>query len=294
MNDRWMVFSKHLWGPSLDETGRRLAEMNVGAIDLTVRPGGHVEPERAADDLPAAAEALGEHDVRIGMITTQITDATEATTESILRTASRLRIRYYKLGYWRYHGFRSIKSRRGEVAARLRDLAALNLEYGIHGGFHNHSADFFGALPGDTEAVLEQVAPEAIGVYFDPAHASIEGSSYGWLMGMDLLADRITMLAVKDYRWIPNTGRHQAGRLYSSEFCPLGEGNTCWPSVVECLNEIGFNGPVSFHSEYQGPHSFQDLSVDEVFEQTRKDVQQFACWTEAARGRSGQIGVGGP
>src|SRR4051794_6015469 len=41
-----MVFSKHLAGPPLEESARRLREFGVGAIDITVRPKGHIAPEK--------------------------------------------------------------------------------------------------------------------------------------------------------------------------------------------------------------------------------------------------------
>jgi sugar phosphate isomerase/epimerase len=99
---------------------------------------------------------------------------------------------------------------------------------------------------------------------------------------MDLLSDRITMLPVKDYRWLDEArgeGRKYAGgRRHSVEFCPLADGNTPWPDVLAHLHEIDFAGPVSLHSEYQGKHSFADLTVDEVFEQTRQDFERFREW----------------
>ena len=93
-----MVFSKHLAGPPLSEVARRLKAMGISAIDLTVREGGHVEPARAADDLPRAAEELATHGVSIGQITTGITDAHSSHTRSTLEAASALGVRLWQLG----------------------------------------------------------------------------------------------------------------------------------------------------------------------------------------------------
>ncbi len=277
-----MVFSKHLAGPPLPEVARRLRAIGIDAIDLTVRPKGHVEPERVEEDLPRATESLQKEGVRIGMITTGITDARDPHTPKILRTAQRLGIRHYKLGYYLYAGFGTLRRQREEVAARLRDLAALNREIGIHGGYHNHSAKHFGASLWDIDYVLDKIDGRALGLYFDPAHAVVEGGSHGWLMGMDLLQDRITMLAVKDFRWEDRRPRHYAGaRRHGAVWCPLEEGNTPWPDVLKHLHQIRFDGPVSLHSEYQGSNSFADLSVDEVFEQTARDAALFKKWLAA-------------
>jgi sugar phosphate isomerase/epimerase len=277
-----MVFSKHLVGPPLEQSARRLSEFGVIAIDLTVRPKGHVDPARVTDDLPALAERLHQHGSRVGMLTTNITDASEPTTRPILQTANRLGIRFIKLGYWDYAGFGALARQRAEVRAKVKDLAALCAELNITAGFHNHSDAFLGASLWDIEYVIRDAPPRAIGLYLDPTHATIEGGSSGWEQGMDLLSDRIVMLAVKDFRWVEGKHRYAGGRRQSVEFCPLADGNTPWPKVLRHLRRLNFAGPISFHSEYQGPHSFADLSVDEVIAQTKRDVALFRQWWDQA------------
>lgn len=276
---QYCVFSKHLAGPALEEVGQRVAAMGIRGIDLTCRPKGHVDPAKVEAELPRAIEALGKAEVKVVMLTTAITEV-NAINEKVLRTAARLGVRYYKLGYYAYAGFGTIKQQRVEVAAKLKDLAALNLDVGIHGGFHNHSADCYGAILADFHAVAQDLPPKALGLYFDPAHACIEGGSGGWLMGMDLLADRTTMLAVKDFCWVEGKHRYAGARRHSSEFTTLDKGNTPWPTVLKHLKAVGFSGPVSFHSEYQGSVSFADLSTDEVFAQTARDFALFRSWLE--------------
>ncbi len=276
--DNIMIFSKHLKGLPLADAARMLAARGIHAVDLTVRKGGHVEPPEVDDQLPAVAQTLKANGIRIGMITTEITDAANPLTLRILRTASKLGIRYYKLGYYGYKGFGTLRAQRQEVAAKLKDLAAMNTELGIHGGFHNHCEDSFGASIWDIDFVLNGIAPKAIGLYFDPMHATVEGGSAGWLMAMDLLCDRITMLAVKDFRWVNGKHRYGGGRLHSMEMCPLEAGNTQWPMVIDILKKINFDGPISFHGEYQGKFSFQDLTSEQVIEQTASDLKVFRSW----------------
>ena len=280
-----MVFSKHLQGMPLAEAARGLHAIGIEWIDLTVRPGGHVAPERVRDDLPRAAEALAAEGVRIGMLTTNITDAGDPHARPVLETAAKLGVRHYKLGYYPYRGFGTLRRQRAEVAARLKDLARLNRELGVHGGFHNHSDEFFGASLWDVEHVLQNTDPAALGAYLDPAHAVVEGGSDGWRMGMDLLAGRITMLAVKDFRWLDAKSGYAGARRHSVQWCPLAQGNTPWPQVLAHLRALDFSGPVSLHSEYQGPHSFADLSPAQVLEQTARDLAVFRGWLDQPAGR---------
>ncbi len=54
-----------------------IAESGFRAVDLTVRPDGHVLPERVEDDLPRAVETLRRSGLTVPMITTAITDAND-------------------------------------------------------------------------------------------------------------------------------------------------------------------------------------------------------------------------
>ncbi|MDF2439628.1 MAG: hypothetical protein JWN98_612, partial [Abditibacteriota bacterium] len=132
----------------------------------------------------------------------------------------------------------------------------------------------------DIAYVLEEIDPACIGLYFDAAHAGIEGGSSGWIQGLDLLAERVVMLAVKDYRWAEHG--YGGGRSFGVQWNPLENGNVPWPEVLKYIKQCGFNGPVSLHSEYQGNHSFRDLTTDEVFAQTARDVIVFRKWMREA------------
>lgn len=272
---KFILFSKHIQKLSISEAAEGIKNAGLAGVDLTVRPGGHVEPDKVEIDLPRLYEEFKKHGVQVVMLTTEIKSATEPYTEKIVRTASALGIKYYKTGYFLYQGFGTLAKQRDEVRKKFGGLAELNSKYGITGAYHNHSANFFGAALWDIYAVLKDLPPAAMGFYFDPAHAVIEGGSNGWMMGMELLADKIVMVAVKDFNWIRGNYRYAGGRLHSVEFCPLALGNVPWDQVIDLLQKIGYAGPVSFHSEYQGGSSFADLTDREVLQQTAKDVAFF-------------------
>ena len=59
---------------------------------------------------------------------------------------------------------------------------------------------------------------------------------------------------------------HQVG-LVRGQF-----GNVAMDKWVPFLQQVGFDGWVSVHSEYQGGHSLKDMTVPEVVEQTRADL----------------------
>jgi len=239
------VFSKHLQDYDFRQLGRAIRSIDVGGVDLTVRPGGHVEPGAVKDALPKAVATLKEEGVHVSMITTAITSADEPHARSVLETAAAQGIRYFKLGYYRYGGFGTFDAGLAEVEAKLRDLAALSKELGLWAGFHNHSGPYIGANPAHVLRLIDDLDPDAIGSYFDIGHATIEGAAAGWLLGLDDLAARVRMVAIKDLT-VEKTAEGNRIRVV-----PLGEGLVRWDEFAGALGRIASEvGVMSFHGEY--------------------------------------------
>jgi L-ribulose-5-phosphate 3-epimerase len=238
-------FSKHL--PKLDAS--RLAEtvknLGVGGVDLTVRPGGHVLPERAAEDLPKAVAAIRAAGLNVPMITTGLTSASDPAARAILSTAARLSIPYFKPGYYRY-SFKDVRRELDMAMKDFRTLADLSRQYGIQVGFHNHEA-YVGASLWDVADTIDQLEPKWAGYYFDVRHAVCEGGSGGWKIAFNLIAPRVKMIAVKDFYW------NKTSRGWQQLNCPLGEGMVDWKAYFRLLRLANFQGPISLHLEYDIP-----------------------------------------
>ena len=97
------IFSKHLqfledYGDMADAA----LEAGFDGVDLTVRPGGHVVPEKVEEDLPRAVEAVRKAGLDVDMMATAIMSAEDPLTEPVMSTASKLGIKYYRMGRLRY------------------------------------------------------------------------------------------------------------------------------------------------------------------------------------------------
>ncbi len=237
------LFSKPL--PAMD--WRRLAQaarrVGFGGIDLTVRPGGHVRPEQAAEDLPKAVAAIREEGLEVPMITTALTSAADPTARPILSTAAGLSIPFFKPGYYQY---RMVDVRREleEAGAQFRGLVELSRQCGIQAGYHNHE-EYIGAPVWDMASVITPLDPKWVGFYFDPRHAVAEGGVGGWKIATQLVLSRLKMVAVKDFRW------EKTEKGWVDQNCPLGEGMVDWKYFFKTLAGSGFHGPISLHLEYE-------------------------------------------
>jgi L-ribulose-5-phosphate 3-epimerase len=241
------LFSKCLAKLHYSELGGVLSDLGFAGCDLTVRPGGHVEPALSAADLYRAVEAIRGAGVEIPMITTAFVSAADPTIQNVLALCGRdrMKVPYFKLGYWNYRPADNIDTRIAEVRRDLTGLVSLARAYGMVAGFHNHSGNYVGEAVWDGRSAMEGVDANWIGYYFDPCHATAEGGEAGWQIALRMALPRIKMVAMKDFYWEKSNGK------WAMRMCPMGEGMVRWDEVFAMLAAAGFSGPLSLHLEYE-------------------------------------------
>jgi sugar phosphate isomerase/epimerase len=242
-----------------DDLGKNAKQVGFDGVDLTVRAKGHVAPERAAEDLPRAVDAIRSHGVSVDMVTTNILNASEPTARPILSTAARLKVPYWKPGYYRYD-VNNVEATVAKVREATAGLAALSKEYGIVSGFHNHSGDYYGAAIWDIRTIIQDLDPKWMGYYFDPGHATIEGGLAGWRISLNLVLPRLKMVALKDFYW----AKAADGR-WRVQWCPMGQGMVDWARVFKTFAAAGYTGPMSLHVEYDPKDEMKAIADDLAF-----------------------------
>jgi L-ribulose-5-phosphate 3-epimerase len=246
------IFSKHLAQFDWQGVGKTARQIGFDGVDLTVRPKGHVLPERAAEDLPRAADAIRSHSLAVPMITTDLTSADDPAARPTLATASKLKIPFYKVGYWRTPSIEKVRP-------LAQSLFALSKECGVSAGLHNHSGPYFGSVPYEYRQVLADAPAQVAGYYFDPGHAFVEGGLQGWRVFLGQALERPKMIAVKDFYWEKHDGK------WTVRWCPLGEGMVDWQAVFAAFAKASFAGPISLHMEYDAKDELEAISNDFAF-----------------------------
>ncbi len=258
-------FSKHLPDLHGADLGRAVREAGFDGVDLTVRPQGHVLPEKAADHLPRAIDAIRSQGATVPMITTDLTSATSPVARPLLQAAAQSGVRYFKTGYWRYSASSDVRAQLAAAGEALVGLASLARDCGIELGFHNHAA-YIGAALWDIAPAMDRLDPKWAGYYFDPRHAVAEGGGGAWKAATHLVAPRLKMVALKDFFW------QKSAKGWTIQNCPLGEGAVDWPWVAKALKDASFNGPISFHFEYEIPGSTPQERTRRTLDAAVKDL----------------------
>ncbi len=270
----YTLFSKHLQWLDMKDAAVAARDAGFDGIDLTVRPGGHVEPESVEKDLPEAVEAIESVGLVCPMMVTSIVSADDPATEPVLKTASECGIGWYRMGYYSYDFGRELAPQLAEFRAGTGRLAELNERYSIHGAYQNHAGNRLGGPVLDIERILRGLDSRWIGCQYDIRHAVIEGGT-SWEIGMRLLSRYIRCVVMKDGKWTegindtsgdrrggangrpPANGQAPADEVTPNRFKPIstavGQGMVDWAAYLSILREIGFDGPVSVHYEYGLP-----------------------------------------
>jgi sugar phosphate isomerase/epimerase len=277
------IFSKHLRFLEGEELAKGAAEIGFDGVDLAVRPGGHVEPARVAQDLPPLVATLRRNGLEVPMITSGIVDADTPYTEAVLRTISELGIRHYRWGGFQFDASPSIPDQLAALKPRVAKLAALNAKYGVGAMYHTHSGvGLVGASIWDLYILLKDFDPQAVGVNYDIGHATIEGGFGGWINSFRVCGSHLRGVAVKDFLW-----EKDAKGNWKAQFTPMGQGMVRFPQFFAMLAQSGFSGPLQLHFEYalggaDGGKTKLSIPREQVFSAMKRDLQQLRLYLSGA------------
>ncbi|RME69052.1 MAG: sugar phosphate isomerase/epimerase [Verrucomicrobia bacterium] len=275
------LFSKHLQFLDYDDMARAAADLGLAGLDLTVRPGGHVEPEHVTRDLPRAVEAMRRHGLEPLMMVTAIGDADDPLNVRVLETAADLGLKYYRTAWYRFPPTGTWLENMQAIKARFDGLAALNRRLGLHGAYQNHAGHWVGAYLPDIAFLLDGTDPAFAGCQFDIRHATVEGGT-AWPLGLRWVHTHIRTVAIKDFRWENRDGRPRLVNV------PIGEGIVDFPAYFRELRKYRLRPHVSLHLEYDlggAGHGKRTLSIapKEVYAAIARDAERVrALWRASA------------
>lgn len=277
------IFSKHLLFVQGDDLAKAAANIGFDGIDLAVRKGGHVEPDRVAQDLPKLVGIIRSQGLQVPMITTDIVDADTPHATEVLRAMHELGIHNYRWGGFKYDYSKPMAPQLEAFKPRVAKLAELNKSYQSTAMYHTHSGiGVVGAPIWDLHIILQDFDPAAVGVNYDIGHATIEGGFGGWIDSFHITGRHMRGVCVKDCMWEKGPN----GR-WKSEFVPMGTGMVQFDKFFKMVKESGFNGPLQIHFEYPlgGANDGKTkltIPKEEVYAAMKRDLAQLRTYLKEA------------
>src|SRR6266508_1007986 len=272
---RYIMFSKHLQTMSVTEAGKTINSLGFDGVELTVRPNAHILPNNVAEDLPRAVEDRRAAGLETPAIVVEIHNRAQDFSEAVCRAAGKVGARELRTSSHRYRGFGEIREQIAAARKDAKELEALGREYGVRLCIHCHSGDFLSGQGGILAMITDETDPRHVGVSLDVGHLTVEGGKSGWRQSIDLLKERVGIVAVKSFGWFYEPDTKTGEKRWISKLVPLEEGNVQWRLALQLLRQAGWDADgralVSVHSEYQGAGSWRSLETPELVEQTRND-----------------------
>ena len=273
---RYLMFSKHLQDMDVAGAGRAIKALGFDGVELTVRPGGHVEPERIADDLPRAVAVLQEIGLDVPALVTDIKSKDAPYSHDVCAAAALVGATHLRNTAWPYRPFGQIREQVAAATRNARELEDLGREYGLRICVHCHSGSTLTAHGALLAQIIAGTDPRYVAASFDLGHLTVEGGNGGWIQSIDLLQDRIGIVAVKSFGWFAEPDPQGTGSRWTPRLVPLAEGAVQWARAFTLLRQVGWDcdgcALVSVHSEYQGRGSWRSLAVLELLAQTAEDL----------------------
>lgn len=254
-----IMFTKHLQGLDVPEIMAALKSVGVKGADLCTRPGYPVNPDNVEKELPKVAKMFEDEGLCIPLVTTpgDFISADVDYTERMYAGCGAAGVENIKLGYWHWKAdgpdyWTSVDAIRKE----LEKYSKFSEKYGPKTCIHTHSGRDMGLNASSAMHLVMGFDPKHVGIFADTGHLSICGEPID--MALDIASEYLSVMAFKDLM------RHPGER--GGKVVRMGAGFVDWKTTLQTLKKMKFDGPISFHSEYNEP-------IDTVIDLARVDVR---------------------
>jgi sugar phosphate isomerase/epimerase len=238
----------------LPELGRFIKGMGFDGIELPVRPGYQVEPEKAEKDLPAAARVLADFGVQIA----SIAGSTDERTIAACGAAGVPIIRVCEHVDPKKGGYMAVER---EVQARYDALVPILKKHGVAIGVQNHCGEFIvNAMC--VLHLIEKYDPRQVAAVWDPCHCALNGEDPE--LAADILWPRLCMVNLKNGFWRPKTGPEAEVTQWEYYWTTGRRGLAPWSRVTAELKRRHFSGVVCLSAEYSDEARVNLLTAEDL------------------------------
>ncbi|HEY4383963.1 MAG TPA: sugar phosphate isomerase/epimerase [Ktedonobacteraceae bacterium] len=258
-----ILYTKLFRKQSLDEVGKVTQDLGFKGVDLLIRPGFHVEPDKP-EEVRDAIRTLKHMGVEVPMVTTDITDPAELPAEHLFHVCAEEGVQIVRLGYWKYDPERGYQACFNTARRHLDALEVLARKTGVKLSIHLHGGTIHSSGP-LTAALLAGHDPTYLGAYPDPGNQVVQEGRENWRLTLDILGPWVCCIGVKNGAWFPADNAPSGQRQWKADWVGIADGMVPWDDILPYLYKTRFNGLLSFHSHYEVP-------LPQVIDQTQADL----------------------
>jgi sugar phosphate isomerase/epimerase len=248
----WAVFTKPWPELSVDELAATVARLGFDSVEFPLRDGFQVAPGDAERGLPALADRLGAHGLRIhsvaGPTEERVFAACAAAGVGILRIMIPVRER----------GYLAAEAN----ARRLLDALLPWCErYRVKVAIQPHHGRFVSDAAG-LRRIIEPYPAEYVGAIWDAAHDALAGQQPE--LGLELLWSHLCMVNLKNAYYRSDNGPEVSPASWRPYFTTGPHGLSSWPRVAAYLMRRGYPGPVCLTAQYTAADQVESLVAEDL------------------------------
>ncbi|NMB46691.1 MAG: TIM barrel protein [Firmicutes bacterium] len=247
------VFSKPWPQLSAAALGQLVRGLGFDSLELPVRPGFQVEPEKVSTDLPKVAKVLRDEGIGICSIAGPVTEETFAACAEVGIPIIRVMYRVGEEGYM---------ASETAVKRELDGLLSFCEKYGVRIGVQNHCKFFVPPHSMGLRHLLEDYDPCHIAAIWDAAHTALDGEEPE--MGLDIVWPHLCMVNLKNGYWRRTTGPEAADVEWAVYWTSGRQGLASWPRTIKYLKERNYSGVVCLTAEYSATQDVDRLIKEDI------------------------------
>ncbi len=222
-------------------------------VEWTVRPGGFVEPERAARDLRAAKVAADRAGLKADNIVVSFLRGDDPGAETIVRAAKDAGFRSFRGAYFRYDRAKTHAQNMDDFRRGFDSLVALAEKSGLKACYQNHSTynrkvPLLGSLVWDLASLVKDYDPKLLGIQYDPMHVRAEGGP-SWDHTLGAVAPWIDIVCLKDFHFALDG----SGMDWKRVLVPAGQGIVDFREVKRLMELERVPPRFTVHYDYSFP-----------------------------------------
>lgn len=263
--------SKFFADLAVEQLGRKARELGYDGVDLCVRPGHPVHPENVETALPAAVRHWQEEGIACPMVTAPVTrnDPHAPEVPRLFAGCAAAGVPRLKIGFWRFREGERFWDQLEQARVALDGFAQLAAKHGVQVVYQTHSGPCLGSNCAGLAALLQGFDATSVGAYPDLGHLALDGEDV--VMGLAMIAGWLSVVGIKDAAYVPRPGSEPP---FVPQFVPAGRGTVHWKRALDALRRLGFDGPLSVHTEY----GFDEAIIRNVgyADETPGSLEQYA------------------
>lgn len=249
----YTVFTKPWKTAPLPKLAAFVHDLGFQGVELPVRPGYQVEPQKVTTDLKEAAKILGDHGVKIGTVAGPTDEATiAACAESgvpIIRICVKIDP---KVGYL---------AEEARIKKEYEALVPILDQHKVAIGIQNH-ADYNVNHAMGIRTLIGDFDPKHFCAVLDQAHCGLNGEPPEY--AIDIVWSHLRVMNLKSAFWVRTNGPDAPEAAWKKHWTTGRHGLAFWTRVVRELKQRDFSGDVCLTAEYSDGERVDDLIAEDI------------------------------